>query len=33
MKYEKIVYENMELIGNIWVWEKMRIAEVGVSFY
>ncbi len=33
MKYEKIVYGIMELIGNICVQEKMRIAEVVVSFY
>ncbi len=32
MKYERTVYGNMELIGNICVWEKMRIAEVVVSF-
>ncbi len=26
MKYEKIVYGNMELIGNTFVMEKMRIS-------
>ncbi len=33
MNYEKIAFENVELIGNICVWEKIWIVEVVVSIY